>query len=219
MPVRIQSTFVSFCLDAGALLRIPRSQQTSATILAPRRPISLDKIHSAVHSLKLFFQLVLSFDEQTFLCFATTDWGKIVLGIVLALRLSFPIPSCPDFDSSWSRAELSFDKFLDKFSMDTGLTGTSKKVDILSATRVVVGVVKDKYYRQLELHMHRLSLGGKPAAAAFGCPMMEPNMEEFFASLNHGVTGIMDMPQQPMEISSDGQTGTQDWWTMMSAWQ
>lgn len=202
-------------MDAGTLLNIPRAIETGPSLLSTQPTLSLQKIHSAVYSLKTFLQLVLSLEESIFLNFVTMDWGKIVVALILALRLSFPISSCPEFDSSWSRNELQFDIFLDKFSMDPGLTEISKKVDIYSATKVIVGVVKEKYYRQLGLHMDRLSKRCSPGKAVFSCPMAGRNMESFLSTKEFASVDYFSLPQG---FYTDTQPELQDFWSAMESW-
>lgn len=197
------------------MLRLPRRLQTAATLFAvPSAPISLTKLYTAIFSLKAMLELLASLDEATFLRFVTMDWAKLILSVILALRLSFPIPKCPEFDDKWARSELGFDKFLDKFSMDPGLTATSRKVDVLSASRVIVGIVKGKYQAQLAAHEARVSSGIQAQKIVIGCPLLDGSLK----AADHPIWNQIstDTPGQTTSTTGPSQVDYGDLWTTMT---
>ncbi|POR36871.1 Uncharacterized protein TPAR_02937 [Tolypocladium paradoxum] len=190
VPVNLQAMFIDFYLDGGPLLKLPR-----ATIALPLGNASLPPISSKLYDctvkLKKLFDRFLTLEEAAFFCFTLNDWARLILSVILALRLSFPTPECPEFDAAWARSHLRFDQFLSRMCQETDLTPASKKVDVLSASRVVMGVVKDKYQRRLRaLEASQAATPGK----SHGCPMLDGSLEQYYP-LWDAAFGPMAMPQ------------------------
>jgi hypothetical protein len=102
------------------------------------------------------------------------------------------------------------DEFLTHMSQQkSDLTPTSKKVDVLSASRTVMAVVLEKYQARL------VALEKKSTVSAgITCPMLDGSMESYFpvwdAELN---------PPSMMEAvleTAEGQPVYQDLWTSMT---
>jgi hypothetical protein len=107
---------------------------------------------------------------------------------------------CPDFDSAWARQTLRLSEFLNLMSGDgdgDGDDGTStssrsskaaqppaaapSKVDVLSASRVVFGVVKEKYDKRVE-GAERAARAAEAAAKMrqpIDCPMLDGSLEDY----------------------------------------
>ncbi|CAM1502173.1 Fc.00g041570.m01.CDS01 [Cosmosporella sp. VM-42] len=171
--VKIADIFFDLYLYGGALLRVPRARSYSKAFVQ----VCSVRLRRSVATLKKFFAFILSLEQSAFSCFASNDWTKFILGVILAVRISFPLPECPDWDSTWARSELRFDEFLDRMCKDTDLTPLNTRVDVLSASRVVLRVVKAKYDR-------RLAALNTPAEATpganQGCPMLDGSLEQYF---------------------------------------
>lgn len=182
--------FIDFYLDGGPLLRLPRATFALPVGDASLPPIS-SKLRDCTVKLKKFFDYFSTLGEAAFLCFTLNDWARLILSIILALRLSFPTPECPDFDTSWARSHLRFDEFLSRMCQETDLTPASKRVDVLSASRVVMGVVKDKYRRRLRaLEESQAPTPGR----THGCPMLDGSLEQYYP-LWDAAYGPMPTPQ------------------------
>ncbi|KND88016.1 hypothetical protein TOPH_07283 [Tolypocladium ophioglossoides CBS 100239] len=212
VPVNLQAMFIGFYLDGCSLLKLPRA----VPLGNPSLPPTPSKLYDCTVKLKKFLDHFLALDEAAFLCFTLNDWGRLVLSVILALRLSFPAPECPNFDTSWARSHLRLDQFLSRMCQETDLTSASKKVDVLSASRVVMGVVKEKYERRLRaLEASQAAPSGK----SHGCPMLDGSLEQYYP-LWDAAFGSTAMPQPlvgPSETTS--QPVFHDLWaTMTMGW-
>lgn len=126
-----------------------------------------------------------SFPDTTIAHFSAIDWGRLVLAVVVAMRLSFPSSESLGLDGAVVRAELDFGSFLDKMSEDASLTASTKKVDIASAMRVVMEVVRDKYRQRLAQaeesalqQQQQQQQQRRQRKAGTGCPMLDGSMDE-----------------------------------------
>lgn len=209
VPIKLQSFYVSLCLDSGNLLHLPKSSQLDS-VQAPLVTVSaLPKVYRAVETLRQFFKLVLDLPDSGFVPFTRMDWAKLIFATILALRLSFPFPGCPEYDDEWARSQLHFEAFLDTFVADPGLTGTSKKVDVLSASRVVMGLVKDKYAQRMDAYIaKKKTQEAEISRPSFGCPFLDGSMEK-------AVTWDT-MEANPEPLLAQGRPGFTDLWTTMT---
>jgi len=98
--------------------------------------------------------------------FCGADWGSLILALVVGYRLSFPLPDFPDWDDAHARRVVRFDEYLDRLcrmgdgsdseDIRAGLESSQPptaalrhSMDVLSASKVVIGVVRDKYNRRV----------------------------------------------------------------------
>lgn len=148
-------------------------------------------------------------EQSDYLAFTAVDWGRLVLTVVLSFRISFALPNCPGFDHIWARNEVQVGSFLEEFCAETDLTDSSRKVDILSASRVVMRVVKDKFDKKLQRESSQ-GMGG--------CPMLDGSLEQYFplwdADLNPVAmdSAMEDRPKPPQPVFHDL------WATMTMSW-
>ena len=189
---RFALLFTDLYLNGGYLLALPRSRHNHSSP-GPLSP-SPSKVAAILPSLKLFLSETLRLDQPAFLAFTSADWAHLVLAIILAFRLSLPLPECPDFDHVSARAELRLGDFLDAMCRETDLAAASKKVDVLSASRVVFRIVKAKFDR----HVGLANMRGDAAAAAVAssssasftsatarsaaagiCPMLDGSVDQY----------------------------------------
>lgn len=154
--------------------------------------------------LKALLDDLTALDEAMFAEFTMDEWVRFISTVVLSLRLSFPLPECPDFDSSWARSHLQFDEFLSCMCGDTDLTNASENFDILSASRVILGVVKANYHRQLRA----LEVWHEPPPGnEFGCPMFDPLLEPHLSLWD---SGIKQQQLATTTVSSESQDEVTD---------
>ncbi len=164
--------FIDVFLDCGSLVAFPVAKTSLSAKLARFAP-PVSKICSATKKLRALLDYMSGLDDSSLLSFTVNDWTRFIVAMTLSFRLSFPLSSCPDFDSAWARSELQLDQFLSKVSQGADIATASN--DILSADRAVLGVVKTKYDRRLD------SLGtspSSPASGMFGCPMMDGSLRK-----------------------------------------
>lgn len=150
-------------------------------------------------------------EQSAILVFTATDWGRLIIIVILSFRISFAVPECPLFDYVWARKEVQLGAFLDHFCKDTDLTVSSRKVDVLSASRVVMRVVKEKFDKKLQRESSS-STGG-------GCPMLDGSLEQYFPLWDAGLNAVS------MDSSGFESRGKQQqpvfhdlWATMTMSW-
>lgn len=156
--IRIASLFTRIFLQGYPLLKFPyysprrQTQPSTESLLEPVRLLS------CAHALGTWYDYLSSLPASEFANFAAIDWGHFVAMIILGLRLSFPLPrECPSWDDAAAREIVGLGSFLERFadgSNDTStLTPASSKTaastDVLSASKVVLAVVKSKYEKRL----------------------------------------------------------------------
>ncbi|KUI56043.1 hypothetical protein VP1G_03416 [Cytospora mali] len=156
--LRMANMFTGINLCGYPLLELPsykaqnRGQPSAGTHVDPSR------LFFCVENLRKWYDYIASLPESEFANFAHTDWARFIGTVVLGLRMSFPIPNeCPGWDHAAARQVLDLGTFLDRFRIDDGDTekltpASSKKItntDVLSASKVVLGVVKRKYEKRL----------------------------------------------------------------------
>lgn len=201
--------FVAVYLSGGGLLKSPRPKQPLHDL--PRT--SSSKLHLCLKSLKLFLDYILTLPPTALNSFTSVDWVKYILAVILTIRISFDIPECPDWDANWARLQLRFDKFLDQICQTcTDLTPSSKKTDVLSATRIIMAIVKEKYDR-------RMIFVGNPeqplSSTIQGCPILDASFEQYFPLWDDTFGTTKSMPSK----SSGGRPVFHDLWaTMTMGW-
>jgi hypothetical protein len=189
--VRFARLFTDLYLNGGCLLALPRPRHNNAS--PGPLPPSPSKVAAILPSLKLYLSETICLDQPAFLAFTSADWAHLVLAIILAFRLSLPLPECPAFDHVSARAELRLGDFLDAMCRETDLAAASKKVDVLSASRVVFRIVKTKLDRHVGLANMRDAAAAAVAssssapftsatarsAAAGICPMLDGSVDQY----------------------------------------
>jgi hypothetical protein len=197
------SMFLDVYIDGCGLLVIPRLKFS-----APSLPPLSGRLYPCVVALRAFMDDLERHDRATMAAFTCLDWGRFVLAIVLGFRLSFYMTECPDFDSAWARQTLRLSEFLGLMSgdgdgdNDDGTSTSSKaskavptsaasKVDVLSASRVVFGVVRDKYDKRVE-GAERAARAAEAAAKIrqpLDCPMLDGSLEEYLPLWDPSIAG------------------------------
>lgn len=230
-PVKILSLFIDVYIAGGSLTLVPRPRNPSASNTLLPRPARLVASVTTLRSLLDHFSQL---DPTTgFSSFTAADWGRLTLCIVLAFRLSFKVPECPQFNHIPARHELGLGDFLDGMCAEADLVSANKQVDVFSATRVVLKVVKLKFDRRLELALANEaaeSLSGQDddqvmrIPASVGCPMLDGSLEHFFPIWDPSLpdTNLTPMPPPP-PVSGHSSTAPRPvfhdlWATMTMGW-
>lgn len=136
----------------------------------------------------------------------------MILSVILGARLSFAMPELPDWDDAWARSELWFDKFLEHMCDGVDLTSVNTRVDVLSASRVVLRVVKAKYDRRLELHAKAAD------KSTHGCPMFDNTMEPFISAWGDNFDLSASMPSSAPSVEGQQAVFHDLWATMTMGW-
>jgi hypothetical protein len=210
VPINFQTLFTKFFLSGAPLLHPPRKQPLPPTTLDQPSPT---KLHTCLETLKQLLALISSISETDLSHFSTSDWGRLVLVVVAGMRLSFPQREMPGLDSATIRLELNFETFLDNMSAETDLTPAAKKVDIVSASRVVMGVVRDKYRRRLAQVEAGQRQGKK---SGVGCPMLDGSLEGLLPTWDTGNNFCIDPSTSGFDAGLLGSPLYGDEWAAMA---
>ncbi|UKZ84033.1 hypothetical protein TrVFT333_011849 [Trichoderma virens FT-333] len=196
--VYMQNLFVHLSMQDGALLRLPR---LSPHLIKGRPPLppEASQLYASVDTIQKLLNYILSLDEATMARFSTADWCRFISGIILAIRLSLAIPECPDFDTSWC----------------------GKKIDVLSAMRTVMRIVKDKYTQRLFILEH--GHGMTAPKLSLGCPMLDGSMDKQFQLWQSVVDAEIPTTALPggdiaTAFSADDDMILQDLWATTAGW-
>lgn len=186
--------FSDIVLQGYVLLKFPyynprKQNQSSQDPLADP-----NRLWSCAKALRTWYDYISALPDAEFANFTATDWGHFVGATILGLRLSFPLPNdCPSWDHAAAREVVDLGSFLDRFTHDgsgtANLTPASSKsnssTDVLSASKVVLGVVKRKYDKRLAA-LEKAALAQPPHPMPAGadselhkCPMFDGSLDPF----------------------------------------
>lgn len=240
MPVRLQTLFTEFFLLGDSILRMPTFKpQSGSSLLSgpssaadPFRPTT-GRLASCVLTVARFLALFTdpgaAISHSTLSYFSTGDWGRLVLAIVVSMRLSFPLPDCPEYDSAWARDQLGFEAFLESMTNTDPLPDphpparhhpqkfAAKGTDVASASKIVIAVVAEKYKKRLALlqeqeeqqQQQRVQQIQLPRSAK--CPMLDGSMDSYFPLWNGSMGKPLDIP--PLSFAEGmGDDGLLDAW-------
>ncbi|KAJ6786179.1 hypothetical protein PWT90_00741 [Aphanocladium album] len=165
--INMQMIYLDVYLDIGSLLAFPVAK-TALSAKNTRFAPPMTRMLSSVKKLGAFLDLVGKLDDAYMLAFTVNDWTRLIIILTLAFRLSFPVALAPDFDWLSARTEIKLEQFLAKVSRVPEASAESN--GILTANRVVLGVLKSKYDQ-------RQSALGEAApttqqSRSAGCPVM-----------------------------------------------
>jgi hypothetical protein len=175
--------FVDIFMSGGSLTEFPRPRDPSHSEALPLTP---SRLEASVSIIRSYLDYIQNLEEAAFSNFIAMDWSRLVVVIIVALRLCFRLPECPQFNHIQARDQLRVGEFLDHMCAETDLTPSKSKVDVMSASRVVLKVVKAKYDRRVEqvgamemAMMHELDdvMGKMPRS--MGCPMLDGSLDSY----------------------------------------
>ncbi|KAI1803865.1 hypothetical protein F4811DRAFT_562173 [Daldinia bambusicola] len=164
----------------------PRPEDATALMIDP------SKLQSAAYTARTFLDYVSKLSPTQMSYFCGADIARFIMVIILSYRLSFPMSFCPGYDYSQGRKILDFGTYITKLSSNDddegsdstsggavandGARRTTKKADVVSALKVVLGSVKASFERKsavleaaAEEHNRRARL----------CPMFDGSLEQY----------------------------------------
>ncbi|RFN50877.1 hypothetical protein FIE12Z_4823 [Fusarium flagelliforme] len=208
-PVKLAHLFFDVFLQGGAVFYLTRANPKKPSFVNP----SSTRLIRCVNNIRTLFDYLMNL--ETFTHFTSIDWTKFILSVILAVRLSFPITPVPDWDHAWARSQLRFDEFLEFMCEGPeDLTPASKRVDVLSASRVVLRVVKAKYDRRVAMLTTSLSdtLGRQ------GCPMFDKDMQPYLPAWDTEIDMNSVLPTMNMNLEGQQPMYHDLWATMTMSW-
>ncbi|ROW10237.1 hypothetical protein VMCG_01965 [Cytospora schulzeri] len=153
--LRMATMFTDIVLHGYPLLKFPHHDTRKRDQTPPEIIVDPSSLITCTKRLREWYDYIASLPASEFANFAGTDWARLIMTVILGLRLSFPIPNeCPGWDHNAARQILDLGSFLHRFSKDEGDTeimtpASGPNTDVLSASRIVFGVVKRKYEARL----------------------------------------------------------------------
>lgn len=171
-PVVLGQTFAEIFVYCAPLLKFP-AQEAFTDTLAPE----LERVLLAVPLLRRYFEESRNLDLKGL---SAQGWGRLVVCVILAMRLSFPIKGLPGWDCAAARAQLGLGDFLNAVSdsveeqTSEDLHTANRMVDISRASSVIFNVVRKKYYDRLEREM-------RPT-----CPMLDGSLDGYLQTWEDG---------------------------------
>ncbi|PTB63251.1 hypothetical protein BBK36DRAFT_1171495 [Trichoderma citrinoviride] len=217
--IYMQSLFVHLCLQAGALFRLTRLP-LHLTKGRPPLPPESSQLYTSVDTVRQLLTYVTGLDETIMAKFSTADWCRFISSIILAIRLTLATPECPEFDISWARSRLQLDAILETICEEKGTKIANQAVNVLSAMRAILSVVRDKYNQRLYLMDHRQEIA--PRKLSLGCPMLDGSMDaqlELWQSTMDSSLSAVDLPADLAGVLGDGGDEIfQDLWGTTAGW-
>jgi hypothetical protein len=165
-------------MHGGPLLTPSAKKSSSSPFGGGAESLDPSELAACIPQLRTFLDYILSLPEGQRAAFSGAEWSRLVIVIVLGFRLSLPVASCPQWDDEACRRELDFNAYLDRLCRDErryppgnfAHASRDPSMDIVSAFRVVLGVVKEK----LEKRVARMRPRPAPAAGIAAGPLLNP---------------------------------------------
>ncbi|KAK4181377.1 hypothetical protein QBC36DRAFT_366858 [Triangularia setosa] len=157
--LRIPLLFTPLFISGAPLLKLP-STKLSPLLDPAQTSFRADpsRLLSIIPTLREFYEYFLSLPTEDINAFMGQEWGSFILLIILGFRMSFPLSVCPGWDDKLARERLDMGGFLGRMCQGQeegegeGVSGDNKGkqgMDVLSASRVVLGVVRRKFERRV----------------------------------------------------------------------
>lgn len=181
---------------AAPLMQAPRPRlEDSADPLADAA-----RFQAATYTVRAVFDYVASLAPARLGLLSGPDLTRLIVLVILAYRLSFPMPACPGYDYAAGRRVLDFGTHLARLSALDGKEGgggsdgdrtggkakgetaaaAAKKVDVVTAMRVVLGSVRARFDRKsAELEAAAAAEEGGAGRRARMCPMFDGSLDQY----------------------------------------
>lgn len=190
--VLLGDLFAEIFVYCAPLLKFPAPDEFTDALAPDPQWVLL-----AVPLLRRYYEEVKSVDLRGF---SSSDWGRLIICVILGMRLSFPIKGLHGWDYAGTRTELKFAEFLDAVSggaeeqmVDKGSHSTGM-VDIRRASGIILGVVREKYNDRLERE------GTLKDATRPTCPMLDGSLDGYLESWDDDF-GFVDPNNVPLDTS------------------
>lgn len=215
-------------LHASPLLKFPyyKSQRGDTQGITPLEVTQTDPntLISCAALLHTWFDHILSLPAAEFCHLTGIGWSHLVTSIIIGLRLSFPIPSakCPNWDHAKARQKLDFHRFLTRFAAIGGTNSqlsdpappscshirtTTTGTDVLSASKIVVDVVRHKYEKRLAAleTAEEASMQSAPPLpgldqSVYKCPMLDGSLGQYVQEWDETLIDTSGFTGQALEV-------------------
>jgi hypothetical protein len=181
---------------------------------------------SLIPLIRSYFEYAISLEDEQLCGFSVVDWARLLVILILAFRLSFRLVECPGWDDQYARQEINLGGYLDRMGAGGAdvspekAYATQETISVLDATRVVLGVVKDKFDRRFaraELNRQQSDTAGVTAAA---CPMMDGSLEAWmpYWAETFPSSGLFPSVDGNTDAISSAGPNADLWATMTMSW-
>ena len=173
----MSNLFTEMYIFGAPLLKLPTAKKLDLDQPGIRQ--SPDRLRPCLNILRTFFEYIIALPASEFVNFCGMDWDHFIVAIILSFKLSFPLAVCPEWDAGAARHELNLGYYLDKLAyQEADLTPASNKPsDVVSASKVVLGVVKRKWDKRLAAL--NPPHPGPIDKTMVGCPMLDGSLDPF----------------------------------------
>ncbi|TQN73413.1 hypothetical protein CSHISOI_02078 [Colletotrichum shisoi] len=214
--IKIAILFTEIFLLAGPVYRLTSVSKVGDPSLGP--PIPAPRLERCLTLLRSLFDFIVNLDKAALIEMSSIDWGRFIQATIVAIRLSFPLPLCPEWDHARAREQLQFDSYLAKLSTHhEELTPSTKSMDVLSASKVVFAVIKRKYegrVANVDTPVNKLPRSMR------GCPMFDGSLDAYFPIWDqNGTHGLVPpMPDGTLTMANGQPLYADLWATMTMGW-
>ncbi|WDK17830.1 hypothetical protein CGRA01v4_09113 [Colletotrichum graminicola] len=215
--IKIATLFTEIFLLAGPIYRLASTSKMGDPFLGP--PIPAPRLERCLVLLRSFFDFTVNLDKTAFLEMSCIDWCRFIQVVIVAVRVSFPLPLCPEWDHARAREQLQFDSYLAKLSAHhEELTPSTKSMDVYSASQVVFAVIKRKY----EGRMANICAPVNQLPRSIrGCPMFDGSLDPYFPIWDQdinltGAHGLVPPVLNGTTTAVNGQDLYNDLWATMT---
>ncbi|KAH8662110.1 hypothetical protein BX600DRAFT_311706 [Xylariales sp. PMI_506] len=233
MPTTIAimpSITISSFFDDIQLVAMPLMTDIIVRSSVPKPPLDPGNLMSAAHTLRGLFEYIVTLPPDAMQYFCGADWGRLIVSIILASRLSLPVDRCPAFDASQARQVLNFSDYLAQLCRDPedDSTKANRRTDCESAFRIVLGSLKARFDKKVAAAEAKEEL----IKRAHECPMLDGSLDEYITMWDgHDVpqldpslmtsqsstSGVMTDPSQnSLSENEEKQSVFHDLWTTMT---
>ncbi|KAF2999510.1 hypothetical protein E8E14_000962 [Neopestalotiopsis sp. 37M] len=180
MPsIMISSLYCNMHLVAAPLMetRRPKANEHVGPLLDPKRLLA------AVQTARAFFDYATALSPDAMAQLSTPDRTRLIVAVIVAYRLSFPVEACPDYNAAQARLILDFGGYLDKLCRDPAEAAAPepstgrKRTDVCTAFRVVLKSLKAKYDRKVAAAVTKEEIRMK----ARECPMFDGSLDDYIS--------------------------------------
>lgn len=218
--IKIAILFTEIFLLAGPVYRLTSVSKVGDPSLGP--PIPAPRLERCLTLLRSLFDFIVNLDKAALIEMSSIDWGRFIQATIVAIRLSFPLPLCPEWDHARAREQLQFDSYLAKLSTHhEELTPSTKSMDVLSASKVVFAVIRRKYegrVANIDTPVNKLPRSMR------GCPMFDGTLDAYFPiwdqdAHQNGTHGLVPpMPDGTLTMANGQPVYADLWATMTMGW-
>ncbi|KAK4164208.1 hypothetical protein QBC43DRAFT_334721 [Cladorrhinum sp. PSN259] len=221
--IRLSILFTRLFLSGAPLLKLPSVKLPTLDASSTFRA-DPNRLLSSVPTLHASYEYFLSLSGEEINAFTGVEWSGFILSVILGFRMSFPMVVCPEWDHTTARELLKFDEYMGrmcrmggkvdeekqqpelkgrrKSSLGTAGGGAEKStgqvsMDVLSASRVILGVVRKKFLKRV----------AKVEGGSLGSPYSAAQMQQH-RQQQHPVFQVpvsVPMPAVPTVATGGGQ--------------